>query len=96
MVELDGYATVFKALSEPLRLRLLGMLPARDEKRTFCVCELAERLGISQPCLSHHLNVLKSAGLVGFKKDGCSAFYYVDREQVVARLDEFQEQMRTS
>lgn len=93
MPELDRYATVFKALSDPLRLRLLGMLPSGGEKRTFCVCDLAEKLGISQPCLSHHLNILKTAGLVGFEKDGCTVFYYVDKAEVLAKLSGFQRQL---
>lgn len=92
-METDRYGTVFKALSEPVRLRLLSMLPKRHQKRTFCVCELAERLAISQPCLSHHLTVLKTAGLVGFEKDGCSAFYYVDHDRLVECLDGFRKTM---
>ncbi len=93
MPELDEYATVFKALSDPLRLRLLRMLPSGEEKRTFCVCDLAEKLGISQPCLSHHLNILKTAGLVDFEKDGCTVFYHVDQAEVLARLSAFQRQL---
>jgi len=89
MSEYDDYSTVFKALADPLRLRLLDTLPGREEKRTFCVCELAGRLGVSQPCLSHHLNILKNAGLVGFKKDGCSAFYFVEKAQLGEALDAF-------
>lgn len=93
MSEIADYATVFKALSDPLRLRLLEMLPADGEKRSFCVCDLARELGMSQPCLSHHLNILKNAGLVGFAKDGCSVYYYVDREEVLGQLSRFREQI---
>ena len=89
MPDLADYATVFKALSDPQRLRLLALLPTDGDKRTFCVCELAQRLGMSQPCLSHHLNVLKGAGLVGFEKEGCSVFYYLDEARLLARLDGF-------
>jgi len=96
MDELDEYTTMFKALADPLRLRLLHMLPARDEDGTFCVCELAKKLGVSQPCLSHHLNILKTAGLVGCQKNGCSAFYFVDKERLGAGLDEFRQGMQQS
>ncbi|MFO8007769.1 MAG: metalloregulator ArsR/SmtB family transcription factor [Candidatus Brocadiia bacterium] len=95
MPGLDQYATVFKALSDPLRLRLLQMLPAGGGKGELCVCDLARELGISQPCLSHHLNVLKQAGLVDFEKDGCSAFYYVDRERVDGHIESFRRMMET-
>jgi ArsR family transcriptional regulator len=90
---LDEDAAMFKALSDPLRLRLLDLLPASGQKRHFCVCELADELGVSQPCLSHHLNILKNAGLVGFEKDGCSVFYFVDDASVVNRLQDFQARM---
>jgi ArsR family transcriptional regulator len=93
MSGISDYATVFKALSDPLRLRLLEMLPTDGEKRSFCVCDLARELGMSQPCLSHHLNILKNAGLVGFAKDGCSVYYYVDREEVLGKLADFREQI---
>ncbi len=94
MPDLAEYVTVFKALSDPLRLRLLNMLPSRDEKCTFCVCELAQKLGVSQPCLSHHLAILKATGLVGFEKDGCSVFYFVERDQIVGQLDRFREMIQ--
>jgi ArsR family transcriptional regulator len=93
MAEFDDYTVMFKAMADPLRLRLLHLLPAREEKRTSCVCELAEKLGVSQPCLSHHLNILKTAGLVGFEKDGCSAFYFVDKARLGERLGEFRQRM---
>jgi ArsR family transcriptional regulator len=86
----DDYASMFKALGDPLRLRLLNMLPRGEEKGTFCVCDLAKRLGVSQPCLSHHLNILKNAGLVGFEKDGCSVFYFVDQPELFEKLRSFQ------
>lgn len=94
MSDFADYATVFKALSDPLRLRLLSLLPPAGRKRTFCVCDLAQKLGMSQPCLSHHLNILKRAGLVGFKKDGCTVYYYVDRDEVLGKLGSFQESLK--
>ena len=94
MPDLADYAAVFKALSDPQRLRLLALLPTGGDKRTFCVCELAEKLGMSQPCLSHHLNVLKNAGVVRFEKEGCSVFYYLDEALVLARLDDFKTGLR--
>lgn len=87
-------ATVFKALSDPLRLRLLNLLPGSGDKRTFCVCDLARQLSVSQPCLSHHLNILKNAGLVGFEKDGCSVFYFVDEDEVLSRLQDFEARLQ--
>lgn len=95
MPELDQCATVFKALSDPLRLRLLRMLPTHCTGGCLGVCELADELGISQPCLSHHLNVLRQAGLVDFEKEGCSAFYYVNEDNLSGHIESFRRLMET-
>lgn len=89
MPQHDEFAATFKALSDPLRLRLLGMLPGEDGEDSLGVCELARKVGISQPCLSHHLSILKGAGLVDCQKEGCSAFYFVNRGRVNRELDRF-------
>jgi len=56
----------FKALSDPIRIRILKVL----EKKRMCVCELTSVLKIGQSNVSHHLKVLKEAGLVNDKKNG--------------------------
>jgi ArsR family transcriptional regulator, arsenate/arsenite/antimonite-responsive transcriptional repressor len=61
--ELTG---VFKALGDRNRFRIVKML----QKRPLCVCEIREVLGISQPAVSRHLNILKNAGLLEDKKVG--------------------------
>ena len=57
---------IFKALSDPSRIRILKML----ETRPLCVCEIQHVLKGSQPNVSHHLKTLYEAGLVESKKDG--------------------------
>lgn len=57
---------IFKALSDPSRIRILKML----ETRPLCVCEIQHVLKGSQPNVSHHLKTLHEAGLVESKKDG--------------------------
>jgi len=57
---------VFKALGDESRLRIIAALQG---ERT-CVCKLASLLGMPQPTLSHHLKVLRDAGLVVGEKDG--------------------------
>ena len=69
-------ATLLKALADPTRLRLVSMLAARDGGEA-CVCELTEPLGLTQPTISHHLKVLRDAGLVGSERQGLWAYYYV-------------------
>lgn len=57
---------VFKALGDETRLRIIASL--ENEER--CVCDLADHLGLPQPTLSHHLKVLRDAGLVVGEKSG--------------------------
>ena len=66
-----GSAEVFKALAEPRRWRIVELL-SREE---LCVCHLAEEIGISQPLVSHHLKVLREAGLVESEKHRQWTYY---------------------
>jgi ArsR family transcriptional regulator len=68
-------AQVAKALADPIRIQLLDVL--RKHAGKVCVCELVPLFDVSQPTVSHHLRVLREAGLVGFEKQGLWAYYYV-------------------
>jgi ArsR family transcriptional regulator len=73
-------AAVFKALADPIRLRLLSMITsARGE---ICVCELTPQFDVSGPTISHHLKVLREAGLVDCERRGTWVYYW----SVPARL----------
>ena len=75
-------ARVFKALGDPFRLKILELLPdTPDCDQVYNVNELIEELGGSQPNMSHHLKVLKQAGLVLGKKMCCSIYFYRNKEQ---------------
>jgi len=63
---LKELAEIFKALADRNRIRIIKIL----QKRPLCVCEIREILGISQPAVSRHLNILKNADLVEEEKDG--------------------------
>lgn len=68
-------ATVARALSDPIRVQLVDVL--RRHAGKVCVCELTPLFDVSQPTVSHHLKVLRDAGLVGVERRGLWAFYYV-------------------
>lgn len=71
-----------KALADPVRVRLMSLLLAEDE---VCTCELAPALGVSEPTVSHHLSVLKRAGLVGpGERRGMNVYYRARREALGA------------
>jgi ArsR family transcriptional regulator len=65
-------ALVFKALGDPVRLRLFHLLSLRDE---LCVCHLTEALRLPQSTISRHLGVLRNAGLVSTRRDGKWMYY---------------------
>ena len=64
----------FAALGDPVRLRLLNLL-ATSADGAVCVCDLVEPVGKSQPTVSHHLKVLREAGLVSVEKRGTNHWY---------------------
>ncbi|MFI0813674.1 ArsR/SmtB family transcription factor [Streptomyces echinatus] len=69
-------AKVFKALGDPVRLRLLSMIASRDGGEV-CVCELTPAFDLSQPTISHHLKLLRQAGLVDCERRGTWVYYWV-------------------
>lgn len=78
---LAAFADVMRALGDETRLRILRALHVQ----TLCVCDIAERVGVSQPLVSHHLKALKAASLVGCRKDG-PWVYYATRPETFQRL----------
>jgi ArsR family transcriptional regulator, arsenate/arsenite/antimonite-responsive transcriptional repressor len=68
-------ATIAKALDDPVRIRLVDVL--RKHAGTLCVCELVPLFDLFQPTVSHHLKVLREAGIVGSERQGLWAYYYV-------------------
>jgi ArsR family transcriptional regulator len=68
-------AGIARALGDPVRVQLVDVL--RKHAGKVCVCELVPLFGLSQPTVSHHLKVLRDAGLVGSERRGLWAYYYV-------------------
>ncbi len=64
----------FAALADPVRLRLLSLL-ATSADGAVCACDLVEPVGKSQPTVSHHLRILREAGLVTSEKRGTNVWY---------------------
>lgn len=68
-------AATAKALGDPIRLQLVDVL--RKHAGKVCVCELVPLFDLSQPTVSHHLKVLRDAGIVASERQGLWAYYYV-------------------
>lgn len=74
-------AMSLKAIADPTRLRLLSLIHAQPEHEA-CVCNLTEPLGLTQPTVSHHLKVLREAGLVERDQRGSWAYYRIAGRQL--------------
>lgn len=70
----------FHALSEPLRVKTIELLREKE----LCVCDLCDRLGVTQSKLSFHLKALKEAGLIRGRQEGRWIYYSLDLTQFVA------------
>src|SRR5687768_16331012 len=79
-VQAERMAAIAKALSDPIRLQLVDVL--RRHAGKVCVCELVPLFEQSQPTISHHLRVLREAGIVDSERRGLWAYYYVHPEAV--------------
>jgi ArsR family transcriptional regulator len=80
-----GTAEIMKALAEPRRWQIVELLSCEE----LCVCHVAEELGIAQPLASHHLKVLREAGLVESTKHRQWTYYRLRAgalETIEARL----------
>ena len=71
----ERMARIAKALGDPIRLQIVDVL--RKHPGKVCVCELVPLFDLSQPTVSHHLKVLRDAGLVDSERRGLWAYYYV-------------------
>ncbi|EAR17948.1 ArsR/SmtB family transcription factor [Synechococcus sp. W2B2] len=76
----DQAQSLLKALSDPLRLRILDQLSTGER----CVCDLTEALTLSQSRLSFHLKVMKEAGLLGDRQSGRWVYYRIRTEALNA------------
>ena len=78
--ESERMAAVAKALGDPIRMQLVDVLQKHAGK--VCVCELVPLFDLSQPTVSHHLKVLREAGIVGSERQGLWAYYYVNPDSL--------------
>ena len=77
----DELAARFRALADPTRVAIVNRLSGADE---VCVCDLTDSFELSQPTISHHLRILREAGLVDVSRRGTWAYYRLVPETVGA------------
>jgi ArsR family transcriptional regulator, arsenate/arsenite/antimonite-responsive transcriptional repressor len=77
MAKVDASVEILKALAEPTRLQMMGVL--KRAKDPVCICDFTAAFDLSQPTLSHHMSKLRDAGLVEVTKSGIWAYYRLAR-----------------
>ena len=75
----EDLAAVFKALSDPTRVAIVSRLTSGEQ---CCVCDLTDAFDLSQPTVSHHLRILRDAGLVEAERRGTFAYYWLVPEAI--------------
>jgi ArsR family transcriptional regulator len=84
IAEAEQVAPLMKALADPVRLRLMSLV-ASHEGGEACVCDLNDAFNLTQPTISHHMKVLRAAGLVDREKRGVWVYYRI-RPQALAAI----------
>lgn len=87
-LDLDTLAKQLWAIGDPVRLQILQILPTETTCRHACnVSTIAERIGLSQPATSHHLRVLRQAGIVANKKMCRDMIYWICLEEAEVLIE---------
>ena len=75
---------VFKAMGDPVRLKIIRILASKMENR-LCVNDLVKYFGISQPAISQHLKILRNVGILNGTKDGYKVYYTINNKILYER-----------
>jgi ArsR family transcriptional regulator len=80
----DELTPLFKAVADPMRLRLLSLIACHDGGES-CVCDLTAAFDVTAPTISYHLKILREAGLISAERRGTWVYYRIN-PQVMARM----------
>ncbi|MBM4236099.1 MAG: winged helix-turn-helix transcriptional regulator [Firmicutes bacterium] len=86
---MNSLVDFFKAMGEETRVKILMMLFEEE----MCICELIEELQLSQSAVSHHVKILKQAGLVNDRRDGKWTFCSINQAGFKTQLDVLQDKI---
>lgn len=81
--QLQDKSEIFKAISDPTRIKILYLLQDGE----LCVCEITDVLEKPQSTISHHLNVLKKAGFIQGRKEGLWIHYQLTNDQLLELIE---------
>jgi ArsR family transcriptional regulator len=80
--DVESFAADFDILAHPIRIRLLDLLATHGGQ--VCVCDLEASVPVKQPTVSHHLKLLRQAGLIEWEKRGLWSYYFINSDAVRA------------
>jgi ArsR family transcriptional regulator len=80
--ELQQFTDDLQILAHPIRMQILDILG--QSREAVCVCDLEAALPVKQPTVSHHLRLLREAGLIDCERQGLWAYYFIQREAFTA------------
>ena len=83
--ERERLVAAFKALADPTRLDVFRLIAAQEAP--LCACDVVDRFAVSQPTISHHLRVLREAGLISVSRRGVWAYFAVEPRGVALLRD---------
>ncbi len=84
IMKLEAAASKLRAIAHPMRIAIIGLL---EDNPKLSVTEIYDRLKIEQASASHHLNILKSKGVLNSKRDG-KKIYYSLKHQTISEIIE--------
>lgn len=87
---IEAQSELFGALANPSRLRMILMLSSGER----CVCEIVSGLKMAQPTVSHHLDILRSAGLVDVRQKGKWSYYWLKRKNILDLVEQVELMVR--
>jgi ArsR family transcriptional regulator, arsenate/arsenite/antimonite-responsive transcriptional repressor len=89
--ELQQFTEDLQILAHPIRMQILDILGHSQE--AVCVCDLEAALPVKQPTVSHHLRLLREAGLIDCERQGLWAYYFVQRDALTALRDRISDRL---
>lgn len=89
--EAEHFASIFKAMSHPVRVKMLDIIQCAQGE--ICVCDVESCFDLTQPTISHHLKILRDAGLIESEQRGLWVYHRI-RPDTVAAVQHFLEGFR--
>lgn len=78
----DALVACCKALASPIRMSMVQLIHAANEP--LCACDIEQSFDLSQPTISHHLRILRDAGIIAATARGTNVYFHIERAQLMA------------